>query len=117
MFDAFRPRKARSHTARWAISLMALALLAASCGESGDDETKSKQRREGANVETGLAEAGDPVRGGRIVYGVEAETTGGLCLPESQLGPAGHLIRPHVANFMIRPGCPPPSTRPCTAVA
>jgi peptide/nickel transport system substrate-binding protein len=69
-----------------------LALLAASCGESSE-ETKDQSRREGANVETGLAEAGDPVRGGRIVYGVEAETTGGFCLPEAQLGPAGHLVR------------------------
>ena len=38
-------------------------------------------------------EAGDPVEGGSITVGLEAETNGGFCLPEAQLGPAGNVIR------------------------
>jgi peptide/nickel transport system substrate-binding protein len=78
---------------RRVIFVVAFALLAGSCGGSGDAEDGTKRVREDANIETGLAEAGKPVRGGRIVYGVEAETTGGFCLPEAQLGPAGHVVR------------------------
>jgi peptide/nickel transport system substrate-binding protein len=94
LFHAFRPRKAPSRATRWGLCLIACTLLASSCGgDSGSSDDAAKRVRKDVNVETGLTEAGDPVRGGRIVYGVEAETTGGFCLPEAQLGPAGNVIR------------------------
>ena len=92
MFNASRHTKAPSRTVRGIVCFTACALLAGACG-SGDPEARPKRVRGEVNVESGLAEAGKPVRGGRIVYGVEAETTGGFCLPEAQLGPSGNLIR------------------------
>jgi peptide/nickel transport system substrate-binding protein len=69
-----------------------LALLAGACGDDGG-ETADKPVRASGTVETGLAEAGEPVRGGRLVYGIEAETTNGFCLPEARLATSGNLIR------------------------
>jgi len=87
------PDKAPSRPLRWAVGLAAIALLAGACGEEAGQGNAGKTAVDAETEESGLAEAGDPVRGGRIVYGVEAETTGGFCLPEAQLGPAGNLIR------------------------
>jgi len=75
--------------AAWVAGLLALALVAGACG--GEDP--KTDRTDTPRGETGLDDAGDPVRGGRIVYGVEAETSGGWCLPEAQLAPSGNLIR------------------------
>ena len=85
------------HPVRWAAAFTALTLLAGACGgEGGGDgaaDGKTARSEEGAPLERGLEEAGKPQRGGRIVYGVEAETAGGWCLPEAQLAPSGNLIR------------------------
>jgi peptide/nickel transport system substrate-binding protein len=69
---------------------LALALVAGACG--GKDP-KDAKRGDTPKGETGLEAAGDPVRGGRIVYGLEAETSGGWCLPEATLAPSGNIIR------------------------
>lgn len=42
-----------------------------------------------APVESGFPEDPEPTRGGEVVYGVEAETNGGFCLPEAQLAASG----------------------------
>jgi peptide/nickel transport system substrate-binding protein len=69
--------------------LMAFALLVA-CG--GDDAGKKPDAR--AEVgESGLAGAGLPVRGGRLVYGLEAESADGWCLPEAQLAISGLMVQ------------------------
>jgi peptide/nickel transport system substrate-binding protein len=69
-----------------------LCLLAGACG---NDSKKSSEPRDGdtSTEESGLDTAGDPVRGGRIIYGLEAETAGGWCLPEAQLAPSGNVVR------------------------
>jgi peptide/nickel transport system substrate-binding protein len=69
-----------------------LSLLAVACG-ADEKAQKSAPPEDIVTEESGLAEAGQPVRGGRIVYGVEAETSGGFCLPEATLATSGHLIR------------------------
>src|SRR5687767_15785980 len=74
--------------APWLAGFVVLCLLAGACGndEGGEDRKGGNSSKE----ESGLDTAGDPVRGGRIVYGLEAETSGGWCLPEAQLAPSGN---------------------------
>ena len=65
--------------------------MAAACGGDADpDPTKAIS---GETVESGLADAGQPVRGGRIVYAIDAETNGGFCLTDATLALSGNLIR------------------------
>jgi peptide/nickel transport system substrate-binding protein len=70
-----------------------LALAAGACGKSpGEDEANKPKVVDGVGVESGLEDAGDPVRGGRLVYALEAESPVGFCLPEARLSPAGHMV-------------------------
>ncbi|MEZ5268534.1 MAG: hypothetical protein R2789_08210 [Microthrixaceae bacterium] len=77
--------------------LLALSLVAAACG-GGDDSG------DGGSDDGGGGDTGTPVAGGNLSYGLEAETSGGWCLPESQLGDLGHpgrqddLRHPHRAQ-------------------
>jgi peptide/nickel transport system substrate-binding protein len=73
--------------------LLVVALLAAACGGKSDSGEKKSEDIRLTKGESGLEEAGDPVRGGRLVYGLEAETTGGWCLTDSQLAISGNLVR------------------------
>jgi peptide/nickel transport system substrate-binding protein len=73
--------------------LTAFTLLAGACGGEEKKQAKARPPENIVADESGLAEAGDPVRGGRIVYGIEAETSGGFCLPEARLATPGILIR------------------------
>ena len=72
--------------------LAALGLLAGACGNEPGQQ-HAGLNAESLTTESGLKEAGSPIRGGRIVYGMEAETTGGWCLPEAELAPSGNLVR------------------------
>jgi len=90
MRDAVRPGSAR--TVRLAAGFAVLSLLAGACG-ADDKAGRNAPPEDILTEESGLAEAGQPVRGGRIVYGVEAETSGGFCLPEATLATSGNLIR------------------------
>ena len=60
--------------------VLSAALVAAACGGGSEGGSSGGGNNGG--------DAGKPIRGGTIVYGVEADTTGGYCLPEA---PAGHL--------------------------
>ena len=65
---------------------LSLMLVAAACGGGGDDNTSGTSGGGGG----GDGGAGDkPVAGGKLVYGQEAEDSGGLCLPEAQLDISG----------------------------
>ncbi|MCU1454566.1 MAG: ABC-type dipeptide transport system, periplasmic component [Acidimicrobiales bacterium] len=70
---------------------VALSLLAVGCGgkKSGQTTQVAPSGLQANEVETGLAQAGPPKRGGTLVYGVEAETNGGYCIPEAQLAISG----------------------------
>ncbi|HEX2576334.1 MAG TPA: ABC transporter substrate-binding protein [Aquihabitans sp.] len=80
--------------------LLAFSLLAAACGgakegESGGGGENGGLEEAGLNVEageSGLKDAGDPVRGGSAVYGLEADTNGGFCLSEAQLAISGMMV-------------------------
>src|SRR5689334_14577047 len=59
---------------------LAFSLLATACGgtKASDEKSDKKLKDEGLTAaagESGLADAGDPVRGGTIVYGVEADSS------------------------------------------
>jgi peptide/nickel transport system substrate-binding protein len=77
-------------------AVLALSLLAAACGGSkASDEEAESLESAGLNVEageSGLADAGEPQRGGTLVYGVEADSSGGYCLPEGQLAISGMMV-------------------------
>src|SRR5215218_5808708 len=79
----------RRHRARRAGVVLALALLAAACGGGGDDAGGGGGTGGGA---TGTGDEGTPTPGGKVVYGLEAETTDGFCLPEAQLAISGIMV-------------------------
>ncbi len=81
----------------------AVCLLAAGCGGAKSDESGSPGGTGGGaggggwerpvnGFELGSAEAGEPQRGGKLVYGVEAESAAGFCLSEAQLAISGMMV-------------------------
>jgi len=72
---------------------LAVGLLASSCSLLGKDDGGGGQTSTAGlgpvPVESGLPDDATPQRGGQLVYGLEAETDGGFCLPESQLAASG----------------------------
>ena len=78
-------------------AVLALSLVVTACGGTTAKDAKDKKnlKEEGLDYkagESGLDEAGKPTRGGTIVYGVEAESTNGFCLPEGQLAISGMMV-------------------------
>ena len=80
----------------WGAALVAVALLAGACGGGGDDSG-------GAGGTTTSADAGEPQAGGEIIYGVEAETPGGFCLPEAQLAVSGIQVARSMFETLTAP--------------
>jgi peptide/nickel transport system substrate-binding protein len=91
-----RTTSSTGRAARALAGALTLALLAAGCGgtQSGDKKegTLTSAGLTAKDGESGLAEAGDPQRGGTLVYGLEAESNGGFCLPEGQLAISGMMV-------------------------
>jgi peptide/nickel transport system substrate-binding protein len=77
--------------------VFALTIVAAACG-GGDDGSSGGTDDTGSDT---TADAGEPVSGGRVVYGLEAETTNGWCLPEAQLAIAGIQIARTVYDTLM----------------
>lgn len=86
-------RWSRRPAPTWLAALLALALVAAACGGGGDSDGGA----------TGDEDAGDPTPGGRIVYGLEAETIDGWCLPEAQLAISGIMVATTIYDTLTRP--------------
>jgi peptide/nickel transport system substrate-binding protein len=76
--------------------LVVLAVVAAACGGGGDDSG-------GGTGGSGAQDEGTPTPGGRVVYGLEAETTDGWCLPEAQLAIAGIMVARTIYDTLTRP--------------
>ncbi len=70
---------------------LAVTIVATSCSMFSKDSPQATQtaRLGLAAQESGLPDDASPHRGGQLVYGLEAETDGGFCLPESQLAASG----------------------------
>lgn len=108
----------RGHRASLAVALVAAcALIASSCGGSssggsgGSASTKNLQENgidiqpppkggDRTNPDAGFS----PKRGGKITYGLEAEDSGGYCLPEAQLDESGEQVAQSVYDTLTRPG-------------
>ncbi|MDQ6696858.1 MAG: ABC transporter substrate-binding protein [Actinomycetota bacterium] len=73
------------------VAIVAVALVASACGGRKAGEKQSADPL-GGRGESGLSGAGKPVRGGNLVYGLEADTAGGFCLPEGQLAISGMMV-------------------------
>lgn len=93
---ALRPRVTGRRRNRAFAGFVALTLIASACGgtKSGDEETSdvTEKNLTAEYGESGLADAGEPKRGGKLIYGLEADTNGGFCLSEGQLAIAGMMV-------------------------
>ena len=79
--------------------LLAFGLVAAACGGGGDDGGSGG----GGAGGTGDGDEGTPTPGGRVVYGLEAETIDGWCLPEAQLAVGGIMVAGSIYDTLTRP--------------
>jgi len=81
-----------------------MALLVAACGSSGSskaDNNKGPATTKGLTTgDTG----GTPVPGGSLVYGLEADTSGGWCLYKAQLAIGGIQVARAIYDTLTIPG-------------
>src|SRR5690349_15528886 len=91
------PRRTRRALAIAAVAVATTAVLS-SCaliggGGDGAQGVESGDEASLAAIESGLDEAGEPERGGQLVYGLEAEVSDkGYCLPEAELAISGMQV-------------------------
>ncbi|MCO5319141.1 MAG: ABC transporter substrate-binding protein [Microthrixaceae bacterium] len=90
-----RPARTRSAWGLLLVPLLSLAMLASACG-GGDDDS-------GGDSGSGGDDSATPVPGGEIAYGLEAETSGGWCLPESQLAISGIQVARTIYDTLTAP--------------
>ncbi len=71
----------------------ALGIVMAACG-GGSGGTTSNGTNSTGNTDgsSTTVDAGTPVSGGKVVYGVESDTGGGFCLPSGQLAISGVMV-------------------------
>jgi peptide/nickel transport system substrate-binding protein len=80
------------------------ALVASGCGgKKAGEANEAVDDSAPEAVESGLDDAGEPVRGGSIAYGLEAETTGGFCLSDAQLAISGIMVARTVYDTLTVP--------------
>ena len=77
-------------------AVAAMAMLASACGGGDSDSADGSEGSDDAG-------AGDPVYGGELSYGLEAETTGGWCLGESQLATSGIQVARAIYDTLTVP--------------
>ena len=98
-------RRHRSRRTGIAAALLSLTLVAAACG-GGDGETDDTEPGEATTPSTGVTgveDEGTPVPGGEVTYGLEADTTGGFCIPEAQLAISGIQVARAVYDTLTMP--------------
>jgi peptide/nickel transport system substrate-binding protein len=83
--------------------LCCIAIVAAACGGTSDDDGGGDDTGTATTAGGGGDDEGAPTPGGRVVYGLEAETTGGFCLPEAQLAIAGIQVARTIYDTLIAP--------------
>jgi peptide/nickel transport system substrate-binding protein len=75
---------------------LSVALVAAACG-GGDDKGSSGTSGSGDQASS------KPVSGGKVTYGLEGETSGGWCIPESQLAISGIMVARAIYDTLTAP--------------
>jgi peptide/nickel transport system substrate-binding protein len=73
---------------------MGTVLLGSACGGGGDGSTGGADGNE---------DSGAPPHGGDLVYALEAETSGGWCIPEAQLAISGMMVAWSIYDFLLVP--------------
>jgi peptide/nickel transport system substrate-binding protein len=95
------------HTARISkavAGLLAFVVIAAACGSSSKSgSTTSAGPATTAGLKGGGNE-GKPVEGGSLVYGIEADTSGGWCLYKAQLAIGGIQVARAIYDTLTMPG-------------
>ena len=84
----------------------ALVTLVAACGSSGSSNKASSNNapETTSGFSNGDTNAGTPVQGGSLVYGIEADTSGGFCLYKAQLAIGGIQVVRAVYDTLTAPG-------------
>ena len=91
-----QPSARRTSLRRLSVGILAVvALFASACGSGSDDG--------GGDSSGDDVDAGTPVPGGELVYGLEAETSGGWCLSESQLAVSGIMVARAIYDTLTVP--------------
>src|SRR5688572_20921450 len=76
--------------------LLVLALAAGACGSNGDDDGASE------DVNQSTAESsGDPVPGGTLVYGLEADTANGWAPYRASYATAGYVVLSSISDSLF----------------
>src|SRR5688500_16499164 len=92
------------NTRRAVAVLLAAAVLASGCGgRQAGEASDATERGVPEAVESGLDQAGEPVRGGSLAYGLEAGAAGGWCLPDAQLAISGIMVARAVYDTLTVP--------------
>jgi peptide/nickel transport system substrate-binding protein len=78
-------------------AVVALGLVAAACGGGGGDSGG------GGNGGATGEDAGPVTPGGKVTYGLEAETAGGWCLTEARLAISGIIVADAIYDTLTRP--------------
>jgi peptide/nickel transport system substrate-binding protein len=84
---------------RLLVLLLASTLVAAACGGGDDSDGGGSE----AGEEPGEEESGTPQAGGQVIYGVEAENSGGWCLAEAQLAISGIMVARTIYDTLTAP--------------
>jgi len=79
----------------WLLAALALVVTACASVDSGSTQVSGGDDDD--------ADAGSPQYGGRVVYGLEAETTNGWCLQEGQLAIAGIQVARSIYDTLTVP--------------
>ena len=84
----------------------ALVTLLAACGSSGSSNKSSGNNATAttSGFNNGDTNAGTPVYGGSLVYGLEADTSGGFCLYKAQLAIGGIMVARTIYDTLTAPG-------------
>lgn len=92
------PRSTRTARRRLlAIALLLVLIFTSACASVSSGSTQA------SGGDDDDADAGAPQYGGRLVYGLEAETTNGWCLPEAQLAIAGIQVARTIYDTLTVP--------------
>jgi peptide/nickel transport system substrate-binding protein len=101
----------RNSTRRWTrllALLLGLSMFAAACGDD-DGGSEGAEAEEGSEGQGGADDSlpddaeGDPVMGGDLAYALEAESSGGFCLPEAQLAISGMQVAATIYDTLTKP--------------
>lgn len=92
----------RARITKAAAGLMTLGLLAAACG-GGGGSGKGGNKTATTQGQKLAADEGKPVIGGRLVWGLPAETSGGYCQPEAQLAISGIQVNRAIYDTLTVP--------------